>query len=125
MKAAAQLVIHPARGHRQQRMQHHVASFVVARALPVAQQKIMYYWPRKLRRPTETAKPRIKTAAKHTECRLEDRIVEPVGGGAANIGVLLEFLDHLLARFDDFGAVTGPRVGDVFEHRFEAGPSVA
>ena len=40
VKSAAELIVHPALGHRAQRRQHHVPSFFIAGGGAIAQQKI-------------------------------------------------------------------------------------
>ena len=42
MKAAAQLIVHSATLHRQQRFHHHVERCIVACSLPVPQQEVMH-----------------------------------------------------------------------------------
>ena len=67
MKSAAQLIVHAAFFHRDQRVDDHVESFVVAGALPVAQQEIVHGRPREFGRAAEPAQLRIEGAAELLE----------------------------------------------------------
>ena len=76
MEAAAELIVHAARGHLAQSEQHHVERFLVLRARVVAQQKVVDRGTRELGRAAEAAEARIEGAAEDREAALQRVRVE-------------------------------------------------
>src|ERR1700733_10060591 len=67
MKSAAELIVHPALGHRTQSHKNHVSSFFVA----ITQQKIEHARPRELGRGAESAQARVERSAERKESGIE------------------------------------------------------
>src|SRR5579859_7935934 len=104
MKAAAELVVHPALGHLAQRQQHHVEGFLVARFDIMADQEIMNAGAGKLGRSAKAAEPGIESAPEALESGFE-RAAPRHRMAGIDRRILTELLHHLRAGMLDSRAI--------------------
>ncbi len=121
-EAAADVVVHAAPGHRVQCLRDHLEGLWITEAAVQAQQQLQAHRGRELRRRPETAVPGIELPRVGLERRLQLRDADGEGGLEALLcaQVLSELAGALLQAFP----VAFPRLADLLEDRWEAGPPV-
>src|SRR5262249_44847956 len=123
MKAAAELIMHPALGHRAQCDEDHIARVFGPCGGAVSQEKIQDAGPWELGRRAESTQARVERPAKRME-RCIERVLADCTRASASLAVLLELFDHLCAGLLDLVAFVAPGPREALEDCAESRPAV-